>query len=228
MLQVMTGSGRRSVLCVPASDERKIGKALQAGADEVVLDLEDAVAPADKDRARDLLGSFPWAEFEPLPLVAVRVNAPRTRWCHRDVEAVACSRVPASSIVLPKVESRADIGFVERLLDGLEADLLDDAPRLTVQALIETARGLARLDDIVDDLDRLSSLLLGYADLAASLGRGAGFPTDAWLVAQERLLVAARSASIEAVDGPHLGIKADDAFHAAVKRSAALGFDAKW
>ena len=225
MVKPKTGSGRRSILSVPASDGQKIGKALRAGADEVVLDLEDAVAPSDKDRAREVLAAFPWQDFEALPLLTVRVNAPRTSWCHRDVEAVARGRVPASSIVLPKVESRADVGFVERLLDGVEPAGSDP---LAVQALVETARGLARLDDVVDDIERLSSLILGYADLAASLGRGAGFSADAWLVAQERVLVAARSAGLEAVDGPHLEVQVDDAFWTAAERAVALGFDAKW
>src|SRR6266545_6646214 len=138
-------SGRRSVLCVPASDERKIGKALRAGADEVVIDLEDAVAPGDKDRARYVLSTFAWGDFSQLSLLAVRVNAPRTPWCHCDIEAVVRSGVPASSIVLPKVESRSDIGFAERLLDGVEPRGIR---RLTLQALIETARGLASIDDV--------------------------------------------------------------------------------
>jgi citrate lyase subunit beta / citryl-CoA lyase len=225
MIAEKTGAGRRSVLSVPASDERKIGTALRAGADEVVLDLEDAVAPDQKDRAREVLAMFPWGDYGDLPLLAVRVNAPRTPWCHRDVEAVARGEVPAASIVLPKVESRADVGFVERLLDGVEPA---GSRPLAVQALVETARGLTRLDDVVSDVERLSSLILGYADLAASLGRRAGFPADAWLVTQERVLVAARSAGLEAVDGPHLGVHADEAFSTAIERAVASGFDAKW
>jgi citrate lyase subunit beta / citryl-CoA lyase len=220
------GSGRRSVLSVPASEARMIAKALRAGADEVVLDLEDAVAPDRKDHARGVLATFPWEDHgDDLPLLAVRVNAPRTPWCHRDIEAVAGAQIPVASLVLPKVESRADVGFVERLLDGVEEA---GSRPLAVQALVETARGLAWLDDVVSDVERLSSLILGYADLAASLGRGPGFPADAWLVAQERVLTAARSANLEAVDGPHLGVAADEAFSTAVERSAALGFDAKW
>jgi citrate lyase subunit beta/citryl-CoA lyase len=210
---------------VPASDERKIGKALQAGADEVVLDLEDAVAPDQKAHARQVLATFPWDDFDHLPFLAVRVNAPRTPWCHLDIAAIVHAQVPVLSVVLPKAESRADIGFAERLLDGVETTA---SRPLAVQALVETARGLARLDDLVSDVERLSSLIIGYADLAASLGRGRGFTADSWLVAQERVLVAARSANLEAVDGPYLGVDTDEAFATAVGRGAALGFDAKW
>src|SRR3954469_5817590 len=78
MAEEQIGSGRRSVRSVPASDERTIGKALRAGADEVVLDLEGAVAPEQKDHARGVLTTFPWDEYRDLPLLAVRVNAPLT------------------------------------------------------------------------------------------------------------------------------------------------------
>jgi citrate lyase subunit beta/citryl-CoA lyase len=214
--------GRRSSLAVPASDSKKISKALESGADELVLDLEDAVAPGDKERARDLLATFDWPDSSDMPQIAVRVNAPRTPWCHRDVEVVA-SAVPAASIVLPKVDSRADIGFIERLIDGVAP-----GSGLRVHALIETAAGLARLGDIVSAPERLSALIIGYADLAASLGRKAGFPDEGWSFARELLLTHARAAGLQAIDGPHLGIADDDTFRAAVSRSATSGFDAKW
>ena len=81
----------------------------------------------------------------------------------------------------------------------------------------EIARASARLD----------GLILGYADLAASLGRGAGEPAE-WRFAQDALLVAARAAGIAAIDGPYLGIRDDDAFRAQVAHARALGFDGKW
>ncbi|HWU20306.1 MAG TPA: aldolase/citrate lyase family protein, partial [Nocardioides sp.] len=112
---------RRSSLCVPAGDARKLAKALAAGADEVVIDLEDAVAYDDKDRARAELAAFDWSAVGSLPLLAVRVNAVGSPWCHRDLEAVATIDA-VTSVVVPKVESRADVGFVERLLTGLEGE----------------------------------------------------------------------------------------------------------
>ncbi|WP_246371233.1 HpcH/HpaI aldolase/citrate lyase family protein, partial [Nocardioides pelophilus] len=160
---------RRSVLCVPAGDDRKLQKALESAADEVVIDLEDAVAVGDKDRARRHLAEVDWAGSPQLPQISVRVNAPRTPWCHRDLEVVV-AHVPAASVVVPKVESRADIGFVERLLDGLAAEA-GRGVLVGVQALVETAAGVAALADIVSGIDRLEAVIVGYADLAASLGR---------------------------------------------------------
>lgn len=214
--------GRRSSLAVPANDAKKITKALESEADELVLDLEDAVAPGDKERARDLLATFAWPDPADRPRLAVRVNAPRTPWCHRDIEVVATA-VPAASIVLPKVESRADVGFAERLVDGVATGSV-----LRVQALIETAGGLQRLADIVSTPERLSALIIGYADLAASLGRKPGFSSEGWGFASELVLTCARSAGLQAIDGPYLRVADDEAFHTAVSRSATAGFDAKW
>jgi len=213
------------VLCVPATDAHRIAKALTSGADEVVIDLEDAVPVSAKGSAREVLAGIAWGSWESLPAVAVRVNAAGTPWCHRDLEAVV-SAEPVTSVVLPKVESREDVGFAERLLGGLEAEV-GRPHRIAVQALVETAAGLAGLADIVSKPDRLSTLLIGYADLATSLGRRAG-SDEQWLPARELVLWHARSAGLAAVDGPHLGVHDDEPFRRDVAGAAALGFDAKW
>lgn len=220
-------NGRRSVLSVPASDAHKIAKALASAADEVVLDLEDAVAPDSKHRARSVLGEFPWADHAPGPRLSVRVNAPGTPWCHRDIEAVVASAVPADSIVVPKVQTRTDLGFVECLLEGLEAEAGVRA-RIGVQALVETAAGLENLPEVVSSPDRLESLIIGYADLAASLGRSRDLRPEHWLVTQERVLGCARAARIDAIDGPYLGVADDERFRESVRWTAGLGFDSKW
>jgi citrate lyase subunit beta / citryl-CoA lyase len=215
---------RRSVLCVPAGDDHRLGKALASGADEVVVDLEDAVAPEEKDAARARLAAFAWPEVD--AGVAVRVNAIGTRWCHRDLEVV--SGIPrVTSVVLPKVESRADVGFAERLLDGLEAERPRERP-VAVQALVETASGIAGLADIVGGVDRLSSVIVGYADLAASLGLPSGCDPAGWLAIQTTVVVQARAAGVDAVDGPFLGVEAGDDFCGAVATARQRGFDAKW
>ncbi|WP_067905214.1 HpcH/HpaI aldolase/citrate lyase family protein, partial [Nocardia vaccinii] len=200
---------------------------MTSGADQVVIDLEDAVAAVDKDRARALLGAMEWHGLGDLPQIAVRVNAPRTRWCHLDIEAVAQSAIPAASIVLPKVESPGDLQFAERLLDGIEAGAAG-VDRMAVEALIETADGLSRVDRIASAAPRLSTLIIGYADLAASLGRAAGLDAVYWIAVQDRVLTAARVNRLDAVDGPYLGVRADGDFEAAVNHAARSGFDAKW
>jgi citrate lyase subunit beta/citryl-CoA lyase len=221
---VLPASGRRSALSVPAADPHRIDKALAAGADEVVVDLEDAVAAGDKAAAREVLRAFDWSRRPETLRLAVRINAVGGPWWHRDLETVVA--LPIDSVVVPKVESRGDVFAVERLLDGLESE--DARPdRIAVQALVETASGLARLHDIVSDIDRLDSLIIGYADLAASIGRSSA-PSGAWIPAQHQILVAARSAGIAAVDGPYLGVADDDDFRRAAAEAAAFGFDAKW
>ncbi|MEA2144400.1 MAG: citrate lyase subunit beta / citryl-CoA lyase, partial [Solirubrobacteraceae bacterium] len=144
---------------------------------------------------------------------------------------VALAALPDApeTIVVPKVESPADLAFVERLLDGAEAASGRTSP-IGVQALIETAAGVARLDEIAGASPRLDSLILGYADLSASLGRaaGAGAELDSWRSIQDAVLVAARTHDVAAIDGPYLGIKVDEGFTAAAERARDMGFDGKW
>jgi citrate lyase subunit beta/citryl-CoA lyase len=210
-------------LSVPGSSERKLAKAAQFAVDEVVIDLEDAVIAAGKDDARA-------AAVEALEawgggITAVRVNAPRSRWCHVDIVAIASVAEQPASIVVPKVESAADLAFVDRLLDGVEA-ASGRRDHVRVQALIETARGLANVDQIAAASARLDSLILGYADLAASLG--ATRELDWWLPAQHATLTAARTNGLQMIDGAYLGVEVDPGFIAAAQRVRDLGFDGKW
>lgn len=206
-----------------------LAKAPGLPADELVVDLEDAVAASMKDSARErvvaALASVEWADAT----VSVRVNAPRTPWCGRDIAALAALAQQPAAIVVPKVESAGDLAFVERLLDGAETASGRARP-VRVQALIETAPGLARVQEIAGASSRLDALVLGYADLAVSLGRTAAGAADldGWRTAQELLLLAARAHGLQAIDGPYLGIEVDAAFGAAVARARELGFDGKW
>lgn len=218
---------RRSCLSVPASAPDKLAKAGGAGADEVVVDLEDSVAVAAKDEARvaavEVLRG--WDD----QTVSVRVNPPGSRWCHLELAAIAALENQPRSIVVPKVESTGDLAFVDRLLDGVEA-AAGRSRQLGVQALIETPAGLANAGEIARSSERLEALILGYADLAASLGRSAAgaMRLDLWLAAQEAVLVAARQQGLQAIDGPFLGTAPDQSFRAAAQRSRDLGFDGKW
>jgi citrate lyase subunit beta/citryl-CoA lyase len=219
---------RRSCLSVPASSERMLDKATGLDADEIVADLEDAVAASAKDAARATLsahlGSGAWAGRT----ISVRVNGPGTPWCHRDLEAVAERGDVVASVVLPKVESAGDLAFADRLLDGLEAA---GAPKgLRLQALIETPAGLSRIEEIAAASPRLVALIIGYADLAASIGRrgGAAAVPERWAPAQHEVLRAARTHGLQAIDGPHLGTADDDAFRAGATWARDLGFDGKW
>lgn len=205
-------------------------KAVDAGADEVVADLEDAVAPTAKDEAREGLLLFlglhrPEASATSL---AVRVNPPGSRWCNREIELLAGADA-LTSIVLPKVESAGDIAFADRLLAGAEALAPRERP-LRLQALIETAAGLARIDEIAAASPRLDSLILGYADLSSSLGHLGQVPAeaDAWRGPQERLLLAARANGLQAIDGPYFELGDEEGLASFATATARAGFDGKW
>jgi citrate lyase subunit beta/citryl-CoA lyase len=202
---------RRSCLTVPADDERKLAKAATIAADEVIVDLEDAVAAERKDVAREIaahaLRDLHWAT----PTVAVRVNGARTPWHTDDVAFVAEAKPDV--VVVPKVES---------------ADELAGLP-VRCEGLIETARGLVACEAIAAG-PGLEALILGPGDLAASLGVpelsiGAGAHLD---YALARILVAARAAGVAAIDGPYPHHRDADGFRASAQRSRALGYDGKW
>ena len=223
-------TARRSCLSVPGSSAAMLAKAPLRGADEVIVDLEDAVATSAKDEARDtVVAALREPQWEGVR-TSVRVNAARTPWCHSDIVAMASAARGPDSIIVPKVESRGDLEFVDRLLDGAEAAAQTGRAPLRVQALIETAAGVARLDEIAGAAPRLDALILGYADLSASLGRAAGARAelDSWRAIQDAILVAARTHDVAAIDGPYLGIKVDEGFTAAAERARDMGFDGKW
>jgi citrate lyase subunit beta/citryl-CoA lyase len=206
-----------------------LSKARSIDAGEIVLDLEDAVLA---DRKSEALAAAVAALGEggfQAPSVTVRVNAPGSRWAHEELIALAAAAPALRSVVVPKVESAGDLAFVDRLLTGAELAAGRERP-LKVQALIETARGISELVEITTASERLEAIILGYVDLAASLGRSPAGAVDLelWLPAQDAFLTAARAAGIRAVDGAFLAIADLDGLTASARRAAALGFDAKW
>ncbi len=216
-------SVRRSCLSVPGSSEKMLAKAGKLHADEVVIDLEDSVAPGAKAEARELVCRV-LAEGRPGPsLVAVRVNALDSPWYGDDVDALVERAGPAvDSLVVPKVERAEDVLEVGRMLDERGASM-------GIQALVETAAGLLRVGEIATASQRVDTLILGYADLAASLRRAN--PEQAcerWLYAQEAVLVAARAAGVEAIDGPFLAIADEEGLRRWAEHVRDLGYDGKW
>jgi citrate lyase beta subunit/acyl dehydratase len=189
-------------------------KALVVDADEVVFDLEDAVAVNAKAAARAqvaaTLAQPAWAQRD----VAVRINAADTGEQEADLALCAAIGHARLSIVVPKVERAADVDAAAAV-----------AP---VQALIETPKGLAVAAQVASH-DRVVALILGYADLAAALGRrGAEVDVGRWLVAQETLLVAARIGGAAAVDGPSFALRDVRAIAASARAARELGYDGKW
>jgi citrate lyase subunit beta/citryl-CoA lyase len=221
---------RRSCLSVPGSSEKMLAKARHLPADEVIIDLEDSVTAQRKDAARSAVAAAIRDGRWQARTLAVRINGTATRWCHRDViELVETAGAALACLIVPKVERPGDLAFVDTLLGMVEEETGRHQP-IGLEALIETATGLRHVHDIAHASPRLETLIVGYADLAASLGRplATGDAGDRWSWVLETVLVAARDAGLQAIDGPWLDIHDVDGFTAAAARGRALGYDGKW
>ncbi|CAN5180435.1 aldolase/citrate lyase family protein [soil metagenome] len=227
---------RRSCLSVPGSSPKMLAKAPSLPADEIFLDLEDSVAPLAKEEARinvvQALKEGDWTGRT----VVVRVNAVATRWCYRDViDVVEHAGRFLDCLMIPKVERSSDVTFVADLLRQVE-DATGLDRRLGLELQIETAIGLSNVDAIAGASDRAETLIFGPADMSASLGLPAltaglpmpGYPGDHWHFVLSRILVAARAAGLQSIDGPYLVIKDLEGFREMATRARALGFDGKW
>lgn len=228
---------RRTCLSVPGSSRKMIDKAKSLPADEVFLDLEDAVAPEAKQAARPVVAA---ALAEPgwgNQLRGVRVNDWTTPWTHADViEVVAGAKEALDVIVLPKVTEVAHVSALDLLLTQLEHTHGLEIGRIGIDAQIEDARGLTQINAIAAH-PRVHALVLGPADLMASLNmrtlvvgeQPEGYDVgDAYHHVLMSILVAARAHGIAAVDGPYLKVRDVEAFRKVAGRSAALGYDGKW
>ena len=225
---------RRSCLAVPASSERFIEKARGLPADEVFLDLEDAVAPSAKAQARANAVAALTADWGGR-LVAVRVNDAATQWTHRDVLDVA-SGGRADVIILPKVTSPDHVVWLDLLLGQVEREAGLTVGQTGIEAQIEDARGLAAVNAIAAASSRLEALVFGPADFMASIGmrsltvggQPAGYDFDALHYPLMRILVAARANGLQAIDGPYARIADTEGLRKASASAAALGYDGKW
>jgi citrate lyase subunit beta/citryl-CoA lyase len=205
--------------------------------DEVMLDLEDSVAPDAKPGARDLAVAALRAGGFTAPLLAVRVNGADTPWAYQDVISVVEGAPGAvSSLILPKVSEPAAVVWLDVLLGQLERALGLPQGRIGIEAQIEDASGLASVEAIAAAAPRLVSLVFGPADFMASIGMRSltvggqpdGYAFDAHHYTRMRILVAAKSRGLQAIDGPYAKIHDTDGLRAAAGSVAALGFDGKW
>ncbi|MBD0321755.1 MAG: CoA ester lyase [Aldersonia sp.] len=229
---------RRSVLAVPGSSTKMIEKAKGLAADEVFLDLEDAVAPLAKADARANvvagLNSPGWGD----QIRVVRVNDWTTAWTHADVIAVVQGAgANLDAILLPKVTSGAQVIALDLLLTQLEMANGLAVGRIGIEPQIENALGLKHIDEIATASPRVQTLVFGPADFMASINmrtlvvgeQPEGYDTgDAYHHILMTILLAARAHGLQAIDGPYLQIRDVDAFRRVAGRTAALGFDGKW
>jgi citrate lyase subunit beta/citryl-CoA lyase len=229
---------QRSELAVPGSQPALFRKALESDADYVFLDLEDAVAPADKEQARRHviagLLAHDWRAHG--KTICVRVNGIDTPYLYRDVVDVVEQAGHRLDVVLvPKVGVPADVYLVDALLTEIEA-ARGIPHRIGIDVLIETALGMANVEAIAQASPRLEALHFGVADFAASLrartvsigGLNPDYPGDQWHAALARLVTACRAYGRRAVDGPYGDLTDPEGYVAAARRAAALGYDGKW
>ncbi len=229
---------QRSELAVPGSNTSFIDKAADSAADFVFLDLEDAVAPADKVQARrnviEALRDIDWAAKG--KTVSVRINGLDTHYMYRDVIDVmeqAGDRV--HTILVPKVGVPADLYCVETLVAQVE-QAKGYENKVGIEALIETALGMANVEVIASSPGRLEALHFGVADYAASNrartvsigGLNPDYPGDQWHFALSRMIVACRAYGLRPIDGPFGDYSDPGGYRAGARRAAALGAEGKW
>ncbi len=231
---------QRCELAVPGSNPGMFEKALNSGADFVFLDLEDAVAPDDKIQARknviQAINDLDWKAHG--ITLSVRINGLDTQYMVRDVvDLVEQAGHKIDTLLIPKVGVYADVYMVEAMLSQLEMQQ-GLSNQIRTEALIETALGMANVEDIARQgaAGRLEALHFGVADYAASNrartinigGLNPDYPGDQWHAAISRMTVACRAYGLRPIDGPFGDIKDPDGFMLAARRAAALGCEGKW
>jgi citrate lyase beta subunit len=198
----------RPALFLPASNPRAIARARDAGADLVILDLEDAVKVEDKETAREAAieaVAEPWS-----CAVAIRVNSARSEWHGQDVVAVMHSKAPL--IVVPRVEGKEELAFVRKQMGR------------PVLAMIETAKGVLAASTIAHEA---AALIAGTNDLAADLRLPPGAGRAPLQMVLQSIVLAARAEGIAALDGVYNRLEDEEGFAAEAAESRSLGFDGK-
>lgn len=229
---------QRSELAVPGSNPAMFAKALECAADYVFLDLEDAVAPADKEQARvnviQALNDYDWRGRG--KTICVRVNGIDTHYFYRDiVDVVEQAGARLDVVLIPKVGVPGDVYLTDALLTQIET--AKGIPhRIGLDVLIETSLGMANVEAIAQSSRRLEAMHFGVADYAASMrartvsigGLNPDYPGDQWHASLTRMIVACRAYGLRPIDGPFGDFKDADGFLAAARRGAALGIEGKW
>ncbi len=241
----------RSELSVPGSRPELFEKAAAGPADVIFLDLEDAVAPDDKEQARknviQALNDIDWSH----KTISVRVNGLDTHYMYRDViDVLEQASGKLDMIMIPKVGTASDVYAVDMLVSQVE-DAMGAKKRIGFELIIETALGMANVNEISAASRRNESLHFGVADYAASTKArttniGGPNPSygvltdkvegaereyhwgDMWHYAVARMVVAARANGLRPVDGPFGDFKDGDGYDAQANRVAALGCEGKW
>ena len=206
------------------------------GADMVFLDLEDAVAPLEKEAARDkvvkAINDQDWGDT----VLCVRVNAWDTKWTYRDViHVVENASERLDELMLPKVQSAAEVVALDLLLTQIE-ETTGRSQRVGIEAQIETARGIINVEEICAASDRLETIILGPVDMSASMEMPSlagglaipDYPGDYFHYVFVKILMAGRANGLQVIDGPYVKVRDPEGFREFCKRAQILGYDGKW
>ncbi len=212
-----------------------IARAATLGVDHVFLDLEDAVAPNQKDTARaqavEALNGIDWGRT----VRCVRINDLDTPHAYRDIiDVVEGAGARLDTIMVPKVRGAGCVQFVARLLGQIELRMGLTRP-IGIEVLIEEAEAMMRVEEIAASSPRLEALIFGMGDFSASQGidpraiaGDTGYPGDIWHYGRNKLVIAARSFGLDPVDGPFVNFADPEYFTAECRRARALGCVGKW
>jgi citrate lyase subunit beta/citryl-CoA lyase len=213
-----------------------LGKIPTMPADEVFMDLEDSVAPGEKEAARkNVIAALREQDNSDKTLV-LRINGVYTHWCYRDIlEIVEQVGQKIDCIMIPKVQWASDVTFVSDLLRMIE-ETNGFEKKIGIEAQIENAQGLTNINEIAAASDRLETLIFGPGDMAAAMGMPHStvgqivdkYPGDHWHWILMTILVAARNQNLQAIDGPYAQIRDLDGYREVATRSRQLGYDGKW
>ena len=235
----------RCQLFGPGSNTKLFAKMAASAADVINLDLEDSVAPSDKDQARanviDAINTVDWGR----KTLSVRINSLDTPYWYRDVvDLLEQAGDRLDQIMIPKVGCAEDVYAVDALVTAIERAKGRQKP-ISFEVIIESAAGIAHVEAIAASSPRLQAMSLGAADFAASMGmqttgiggtqenyymlhEGAKHWSDPWHWAQAAIVAACRTHGVLPVDGPFGDFSDDEGFMAQAKRSATLGMVGKW
>lgn len=222
---------RRSALACPASSPEMMAKAAAGQADQVVFDLEDGCALSQKLISRNkLIDAFQKLDFQG-KIRTFRVNGLHTRFFYRDmIEVVEATGNNIDSILLPKVESAADVLFADRLLTQIEQNIGLQSGRIKLEAVIETPKAVLRVEEIAASSPRMKALVFGVLDYSGALGARGPLRDQALLYHYPRakILAAARAAGIDAIDSVTLQVRDLGQCERDARLAAEMGFDGKW
>lgn len=228
---------RRSCLSVPGSSQRFLEKAPLIKADMSFLDLEDSVAPREKEAARaqvaNAIRELSWDDR----VLCVRINAWDTKWTYGDViEVVGQAGERLDEVMLPKVQNAAEVQALDLLLTQVEINFGLPRGHIGIEAQIESTRGLINVEEICAASPRLEAVVFGPADFAASMEMPVltggvqidQYPGDHFHYVFSKILMAGRANGLQVIDGPYLKIKDLDGLRDYCQRTVTLGYDGKW